>query len=234
MSRIKDFDESVVIDDSFSSYIDGLLLGDGSLCIMGSNRRRGYITPSYSQACVESEWIYTISNYFKDCGIINQVHVTQSKRVNRGNEKPLYHIDTRRYKEFIDFHNRWYKRWYDIDSYPERFWHKDNGGEYYIWKKVVPSNINLSPMCVANWYMGDGSLSNRKSGYDTLILATNGFSRGDVEYLSELLGFYYDIDTKLNKKNEIEIYTPFMVNRFLDLVRCNILQCFKYKLNYYR
>ena len=74
-----------------------------------------------------------------------------------------YHLWTLSYVEFREMHDRFYRKWYDIDTYSKRYWHEDKYGDWYVWRKIVPRDVCLSPVCVANWYKGDGSISDRKS-----------------------------------------------------------------------
>lgn len=207
MTRIKSKLDSVYINNSVNSqYLDGLLLGDGCLWIRKTCR---CVTPRYAQGCVEKSWIDVISNFFTNAGIINRVHSTfrePSIFRGRGKERVLWHIDTRVYQEFFSFYNRWY---------PEGV-------------KVIPRDIKLDNQLLANWYMGDGCFTHKN--YGTIVLATNGFNRDDVIYLSDLVDNYLDIHSRVSKRNEIYIHDKKSVEVFLNSVILYVLPCFEYKL----
>lgn len=58
---------------------------------------------------------------------------------------------------------------------------------WYIGRsKIVPADLTLSPVVLANWFMGDGS-SSLESGIARFQLATQNFSLSDVKRLQYLL-----------------------------------------------
>lgn len=54
--------------------------------------------------------------------------------------------------------------------------------------KIVPENINLSPVSLAFWYMDDGSISDGKDQNFYVSIATNGFDENSVQNLLVALG----------------------------------------------
>jgi hypothetical protein len=98
-------------------------------------------------------------------------------------------------------------------------------------KKIVPENINLTPLTLAFWYMDDGSLQHNVHSR----LYTNGFSFCDVEILiSKLknLGINSEIYTA---KYIDRIYPVIKINRsnsfkLFDIISKYIVPCMQYKL----
>lgn len=70
----------------------------------------------------------------------------------------------------IDLLNKYYDLWYP------------NG------KKIVPTNLELSPLSLAIWFCDDGCVSPSNSPWRMRIkLSTHGFKHNDVEFLQSLL-----------------------------------------------
>lgn len=78
-----------------------------------------------------------------------------------GKEYSGYHLISHCLPMLTEQHQRWYP----------------NG------KKNVPRDITLSPETVYWWYVGDGCLHKRDG---VVIISTNGFTWGDVEFLCSL------------------------------------------------
>lgn len=208
------------------NYIDGLMLSDG--CIQYD---RGNKTGWYQQNCKYKEWLEVISENF--CKYIVECNLDDGRLITGGYSPKggsiTYFLRTRHYVEFKEMKDRWYKKWYDIDNYPERVWHLDtDSGEYYIFKKIVPKDILLTSSCVANWYLGDG---NRSISYSNnqITIATNGFLNNDTTFLSELLSNTLNIKCSIDKHNRIGIYNKSNIKAFLNYINEYKIDCFDYK-----
>lgn len=181
MSETKTTKTTVKTDDNFQSAFDGLMLGDG--CITKCRKSINY---HYSQRCKYHEWLDNIEHLFA----INRLntHIDKHNINNNFGTSILYHLWSHNSLFFTEQHNRWYKKWYDIDKYPTRLWHQDEDKEWFVWKKIVPKDIKLTPVCVLNWYLGDGSISKHAlgNGY-SLKLSTHSFTKEDVKYLEFVL-----------------------------------------------
>lgn len=82
------------------------------------------------------------------------------------------YINSCPYKEFLHLRDKWYK--------------KLNGKTI----KTVPNNLELTPTILLFWYLGDGSLIRRKNDKNRIpfiVLATNAFSKADVDFLIQKL-----------------------------------------------
>ena len=93
-----------------------------------------------------------------------------------------YYFATHDYPTFIEFRKRFYP----------------NG------KKIIPKNINLSPIVLRQFYIGDGGLIKSKSGKFSIKLYTYGFSIKDVLFLMVKLK-ELGIETTRQKSNIIHI-----------------------------
>jgi hypothetical protein len=102
-------------------------------------------------------------------------------------------------------------------------------------KKIVPGDIELTPECVANWYLGDGSITQSKKKYFAIRLHTNGFPHNDVIFLSDLLDDKLDIHSRTyvhGKENNglvIHILRQKDVKTFLNYIKDFWILCYAYK-----
>jgi len=111
-------------------------------------------------------------------------------------------------KETSYFDDRTNKRYYSC--YFLTYAHPDLLSIYNKWypnKKIVPSDIILTPLIVAIWFADDGYIRHFGKNELRLSLATDGFSHDDVLLLSKLLedklGKTYFIYHKgMSKNNE--------------------------------
>ncbi len=209
-------------------YLDGLVLSDGN--INCKTNKTGY----YRQGCKYKVWLDLISRdlyeYGVECMVDNEKLRTHKKFSVIGGSIEC-NLWTRSYIEFKEMHDRWYQKDYNIDEYPTTRWHLDEESEeYYILQKIVPNDINLSPECVANWYLGDGHLHKYKycNGYQ-IILATNGFLRDDTIFLSELLFENFSIKCSVDTAGRIGIYNKFGVSTFLNYIKDYKVDCYSKK-----
>lgn len=101
-------------------------------------------------------------------------------------------------------------------------------------KKVVPRDLTLTPLSVAHWLCGDGSGS-PKGG---LCFYTNGFTKGDVDFLvSRLridLGVYSIVAKNARGEHTIQVSRVEQAFSLAEQVRPFIPDCFQYKLRHVR
>lgn len=94
-------------------------------------------------------------------------------------------------------------------------------------KKKIPTNILLSPLTLAVWFMDDGSKS-RSSVY----LNTQQFSLEEQKLLQDILHKQWKIETTLNKDKEywrIRVRVS-SIKKFIELIKPYLLPQFYYKL----
>lgn len=94
-------------------------------------------------------------------------------------------------------------------------------------KKIIPTDIILSPLVLAVWFMDDGNRS-RTSVY----LNTQQFSLEEQKFLCRMLYEQWDIESTLNKDKHywrIRIRVS-SVKKFVDLIAPYLLPEFYYKL----
>ena len=120
----------------------------------------------------------------------------------------------KRYKhENISY--RFWTRQYFI-SWREKFYFKS--------KKLVPKNIQLTPLSLAVWYMDDGCFSDNKC-----IIATDGFSQEDISFLQNLLLEKFNIKTSVKNESKIMIKKE-SFNTFFSIISPHIILSMRYKI----
>jgi hypothetical protein len=119
--------------------------------------------------------------------------------------------------------------------------------QYYRWYpngvKIVPPNIIITPITLANWFMGDGSSGWQRNDprYSAHVeLATNKFSPYDISILEEQLrsidlkhlrrGDYSGVKGAKRTFSSTIIILAADVDKFMDIVSPHILPSFCYKI----
>ena len=208
-------------------YLDGLMLGDGHIPPV---KKSG--TSRYEQDCEHKNWLDKISEdlyeYGIECGVDNGILRTGGFCPEDGSI--TYNLWTRNYIEFKEMHDRWYRKDYNVDECPTTRWHLDENREYYIWQKIIPKDICLSPACVANLYIGDGSIPKFKHLYKyNISLSTDGFWKKDTIFLADLMSEVLDIKYGITDAGKILISNKSDIITFLNYISNYIVNCYNYK-----
>jgi hypothetical protein len=87
---------------------------------------------------------------------------------------------TRAVPAFLDYYNKWYP----------------NG------KKIVPNNLEFTPMILAIWFADDGSVRNRGKRELEINFATNSFGENYTQFLAEKLEKRYNLKFPIYKKKD--------------------------------
>lgn len=108
-------------------------------------------------------------------------------------------------------------------------------------KKIVPTNLELSPLAMLAWYLGDGSLHKRAG----VVLHTEGFEFHDVFNLSDYLNTTFNLRANVKERfysvnswaKNREIPKPYLyipksngnLQRFFDIVGPCPTPCMRHK-----
>ena len=182
-------------------WIDGELLGDGCLCSRSSYSARISYGSKYP------EYIQYVLDTLKSFGIEQSGRI--KKYYNKKGNCYTYNYASRAYVELLPVRKRWY---------PEG-------------KKIVPKDLELTPLILRQHYIGDGSLIHRKGKKPRIILATCSFPISDVEWLINKLNKLGFKATRQNFNNMISIST-YSTQEFLDYIGKCPVKCYQYKWNY--
>lgn len=107
------------------------------------------------------------------------------------------------------------------------YWNKERA-RWYDNKKIVPENVQFTPLSLATWYMDDGSL---KSDKRNCILCTESFDDNSIKILCDKFKQIGIICTiwKKSKGKAIGIYGHNAV-KFFDIINAYIIPSMQYKL----
>jgi hypothetical protein len=209
--------DSFKLDSYLISYLDGLIIGDGNLTHM-RYKEKSKISAGYPRYRQQNElkselWLNKIQKDLEKYNIKSSIiTVHQKERYIRGKKYPecnAKYLQTRGYPQFIYLLNKWY----------------DNR------IKIIPKNINITPQFMANWYMGDGSLS-KWNDRKKIIFHTEGFNESEVKsfilYLNKKLNIHFTLSHKDNKP-VIQLATKKDINTLLKYMSPFKVECFNYK-----
>ncbi|UCD14827.1 MAG: hypothetical protein JSV34_03640 [Candidatus Omnitrophota bacterium] len=131
--------------------------------------------------------------------------VTPPKLRKSGHKRFAYRFTTKSLEVLTNFYKRFYQQGV----------------------KVIPENLEISPLSLAVWFMDDGCKSRR-----AIYLNTQNFSVQDQRKLVQLLKTQYGIKASLNRDKKyyrLRIAVE-SVEKFHSLVFPFVLPCFLYKL----
>ncbi len=150
-------------DDLFCETIDGELLGDG--CV--TKNKRGYHIFSYCTSNGEyAKFLHKL--IANKAGSKSSLYVCPPPKSHLNPQGKLV-ISSTQYQFRIchKIFEHFYKRW-------------------YLPKKHIPDDLRLTPKACLHWYIGDGSIANKRSL--TISLATHCFDKQELEITCSQLG----------------------------------------------
>ena len=190
------------LSDIARQWIDGELLGDGSL------QPRSKHSASFTYTSKHKEYIEYVSNTLKS------FRIKQAGKIRKRYHKDFncydYNYCSLSYKELLSIRKRWYP----------------NG------KKLIPRNLELTPLVLRQEMIGDGCLKHSKNGKSFIILSTHGFPIEDVGWLVSQLNELGFKSSRQPSENSIYIST-YSTKQFLKYIgNKSPTKCYDYKFNY--
>jgi len=151
--------------------INGTLLGDSSIKFDNFNYKK-YNKKYFSYKIVAKdrkflEWIEMLFKKFK----IHNCWISRDNNKNSAIFALWFYIN--KYPEFLSLREKWY-----IERLNKHA------------QKIIPRDLELTPTVLLHWYLGDGSLIRRKNDKNIvpfIVLATNTFSKEDINFLIQKL-----------------------------------------------
>jgi len=188
-------------------WINGELLGDGCLTTTSKkdNLPSENLSALFRYSSKYEEYINYISDTLKSFGI-EQAGKT-IKYYNKKQKNYCYKYNSRSYKELMYIYKQWYPKG----------------------KKIIPKNIRLTSLTCRQWYIGDGSLIQRKQRTikPYIILCTCGFLIEDVKWLIKELN---NLGFKATKYSQNSIYiSAYFIKKFLNYIKDCPVNCYQYK-----
>jgi hypothetical protein len=186
--------------------LDGAMLGDGSL-IIHKNGKNAY----FSYLSSKKDHVEYVFNSFRE--LCNYAEVKCDTYTDKRTSKAYtrYHFRTRSLPCLTEV----YEKWYDSDG-----------------RKFIRRDINLSAKTILLWYLGDGHLARSGNSPGFIKLATNCFTRQDLE--ATLLPKMVDFDARINYSddNPIIIIPRRRVETFLEAIGSCPVESYQYKWDY--
>ncbi len=194
-----------MVSEEFSQILDGLMLGDGSLRMQLASKNALFRYSGKHKYVAIS-----LKNTFEKEGFTFGPNAPTYYKRKRFPDCDEWHIWT----HVNSFLTSQYKRWY-----PER-------------KKILPSNIVLSPLTVKHWFYGDDGLGYHGDRTDDARFSTHSFSYDEIVLLSELLGKELgteNINIHKHVNNHMLYIRRSQIPLLLEYIGSCDIPCYQYK-----
>lgn len=175
--------------EPITEWIDGFLLGDGSIGTVSKNRD----SFRFTMGSTEDQWTrYAMSGLTP----YQPSEPRQSGKVSERTPNICWLSSSLIHPDITIQRHRWYP----------------NG------KKIVPQDVRITSTSIRLWYLGDGSLCNARSNFTMVRFATCSFEPSEIEGILipklKALGLECIRETS---KNDIRI-CPESIGTFFDLI----------------
>ncbi|MBU3896722.1 MAG: helix-turn-helix domain-containing protein [Nanoarchaeota archaeon] len=150
------------MDRYLLDILNGTLLGDASILLSNYKYKKYF---SFKLTAKDKSFLEWVDKQFKSFKITNS---WISKDVRNNTHALYFYINSCPYPELIKLRSKWYI---------ER--------EGMCMQKIIPKNLEITPIVLLHWYLGDGSLNRHKddSRVPAIVLATNCFLDEDLDFL---------------------------------------------------
>jgi hypothetical protein len=206
----------IPISEQLHQIVEGTLFSDASIAFYKASKNA---TPYYvfSQSNVNSEYVDFIAKCFNLENKVKRYDVVPTKKIRSG----LYmdRVCTPHSYIWWPYRNRWY---------PEG-------------KKIIPKDIQITPLFLLHSFLGDGMLlnkasDNKKTVYQQIYICTNGFTPEDIEdvFIPKLKGIGIEANIRWhqqwnNKKYPMTFIRSNSKKRFFEYIGECPIECLKYK-----
>ena len=185
------------LNKEIKSFLDGLLSGDASI----PKRKDGIKPRSFTQACKHEEYLNYIQNILsKDeilCSPILSRWIKDERCKDKGYNQNF--LQTRRYKTFELFRERWYPKGI----------------------KIIPMDLIITPDLLLQLYLCDGNF------YREIRFCLDAFDMESINRLKELIEG--KIDIKLRKTSTGLFIKKSDAGKFLSYIGPCPVKCYEYK-----
>lgn len=203
----------VVLSGEAVEFLNGELLGDGHLGTLNE------FSACFMRSSSDKSYLKWMSKRLASFGI------EQVGRINRqitrfpGSEKDYagFNYSSKKYVELKSLHGKWYRRAREDEKY------KTGRQRRYI--KIVPLDLELTPLTCLMWHLGDGCVNNR--GVAGVDLSTQGFEILEIDMLRGLLG-KLGFKTTRHKDKSIHIWAE-SAKDFLNYIGDCPVKCYEYR-----
>jgi len=198
-----------ILTDNQQQILDGLIISDGSIAIVKNAINAQFILVNTTKSLIDK---IILELPF----IWSPVYIKPAKYYDDALQKQIFH----REKYYLTSHK-------DIELTKEyRRWYKWNERLQKI-LKIVPKDLEISPLMLKYWFYGDGTTIRDKTQQNivSLKLCTDGFTLEECEYLQNKLS---NINISLNIRKNSRPNTSSNYNRGYELVskKISVIQNF--------
>jgi hypothetical protein len=181
----------IILTPEFIDFINGLLLGDGSI-VLTTNKKSCW----YGHSDKNREYLIWLKKSFKSFG----VKCSEIKPHTNN----AWSIKTLSYRDFAELRNTWYP----------------------YGKKKIPE-INITPITLFNWYIGDGSYD-KKSKSEKVVICSEFDQAGKIVISNKLREMGIQNSVYKNciyiKSESRIVFFQYITNHVFS-----IPECYKYK-----
>lgn len=236
--KYKDMSKDFEFTTKQKDIINGLMLGDG--CIDKQENINKNCRLSCCHSLKQKEYLTKISVCFDSIGY--KISEGKRRKIISENNTGLIHSNTEKelninfktivHPLFTELEKKWYKR-DDNGEYILKP-HGNNGRMQRI--KIIPPDLELTPLTLAIWFFDDGCNSPKNKCID---LYTLSFSYEECVFLTNCLkdlGLNHCTINKIkNRNNEFYFSIRILSKSYLDFIQMvkpyNIYKCLEYKTN---
>jgi len=196
-----------ILTKSQIEILEGLIISDGSLECRDKNA-------SFNQKCINKTYIEYIQNSLPF--LWNKIRVIYGgPSIICGINtmlKDAYSIKSRTDQYLTKQYNRWYKNKI----------------------KIIPPDLQITPLMLKNWFYGDGSSTYHKtkkrsnSKQIDLLLCTDSFTYIECQLLQQKLK-YIDLDFNISKRKQLISGKKKTIKQFFDYIGPCDVAGFEYK-----
>ena len=248
--------KSINLDSETQQILEGALLSDGHISYRPRNRQKktARIIIKQTKKDHRREWLEFIQHHLKKNKLKSKIFPV--KEHMRGKTHAEYSLQT---ESTTNLKNEW-KRWYLEDicfcvhceiAFNEKMikrtkWKHDRTcpvcNKHELLKKIIPKDIELTPIVIAHWLMGDGNTNpsrvDKKKGkkYYRIQFHTEGFLKNDNEMLKNKLNDKYGYNFRLKPYSKENKNVCLVINNhqdeiksFLEMTKKYKISCFAYK-----
>jgi hypothetical protein len=201
---LRHYKASLTMSDRQKQLLEGMLLGDGHL-----ERQKGGLTARLKIEHSVNQAAYVAWKHDEWRDWVCTPPRERQKRNRLGTVSTNIGFSTLSHVELERFRERFYR---------DR-------------RKVVPENLELTPLSMAVWFMDDGS--RKSSQCRGLYLNTQSFTAAEVELLRWVINRDIGVETSVRKQPDgLQMYIPsHSVADFMAVIICNLLPSMMYKLS---
>jgi len=193
------------LTEDMIEWIDGFNLGDGYISF--DKKRRDCRGAVFSFGSTNKEWTEYAMSKLK-CYSPREIHKIEN--LDKKHPRATWASSTLTHPDIVKQAKRWYP----------------NG------KKIVPSDVRITPTSLLLWYLGDGSISKINISF-FIRLATCGFAAEDIKniLIPKLSSLGLDTSHQISK-NDIRISSHSLKNFFDIIGHKSPIKCYNYKFEY--